>query len=95
MAAYCRGEGLTTSGFGYWKRQLEQQGPGPEATEGEIRGVRMARVRRRCEEAEPASGSSRKSLRLMVGRATVEVPAGFDAATLVQVLEVLETRGMR
>jgi hypothetical protein len=41
------------------------------------------------------AGSSSSTLRLILGQTTVEVPPGFDATTLGQVLDVLETRGLR
>ena len=78
--AFCRQRELSSKSFNYWKRKLADSGQRPALALVEVGrlGVRTAATvaPMRIEVAE--------------GRYRVEVTEGFDPATLMRLLEVLE-----
>ncbi len=79
-AQYCREQGLSPKAFCYWKRRYRKN------TEA---GVSLVPVGRHTFHIQQARFSE-SSLVVMAGRYRVEVGAGFDSATLVQLVRALE-----
>ena len=77
VGAFCERRGLATHGFYYWRRVLERRAAG-KATFVPVQVVA---------EASPALTSA---LELVLNGRIVRVAPGFDAATLRQLLTVLE-----
>jgi len=94
-AAFCRRKGFTESTFRYWARRLDELAASTaldEAVSGSASN-RLARVRRRADRPVATPSTVAPALRVTVGDASVEVPAGFDAPTLSRLLDVLSKRG--
>jgi len=82
---WCRRRKVSESAFYAWKRKLaleacEPTVPGPRFAQLVVRDASVSQMR-------PLPGNA--SLRIRLGDTRVEVPAGFDAATLRVVLEAL------
>ena len=77
-AAYCEAENLKLSKLRYWSSQVRKEAKGSAGRSG------FARVRRRSQKEAPMT-----PLQVWCGEMKVEVPSGFDAATLSRLLDVL------
>jgi len=81
QAGYCRQHNLDTRNFQYWKKKMEPK-TGASATLVEVPAGILSR-----------SLSSSHQLCLVVdGRYRIEIPPGFDAYTLGQLIRVLDRR---
>ena len=81
VRAFCARHGLATASFYNWRRVLERR----VAEQPAFVPVQVVA------DATPAGQASALEVLLLDGR-TVRVPPGFDAATLRQLLAVLEGR---
>jgi transposase len=79
---YCDEQGLTPSSLRYWSKRIPRR-----AAVSEDEEVRFARVRR--SDAGKYTEPAGSGVRVRVGRAELEVSAGFDEETLSGVLRVL------
>jgi len=88
IAGYCRHEGLSTSGYHWWKRRLKaRDASGASETLAVAAAFAEVAVARSVSEAGPA-------LEVVVrGGRAIRIGPGFDAETLVRVLDVLERVG--
>ena len=82
-AAYCEAETLKLSKLRYWSSRLLKE----EKESAKRTG--FARVRRRTQEVSREKLPPVAPLRVWCGDMKVEVPSGFDAATLTRLLDVL------
>jgi hypothetical protein len=92
---FCRGQGYSASALGYWSSRLRKEAEAKKE-------VRLARVIRRPSPTLSPEPSAREhaagagsAITVVVGSATVNVSTGFDAATLVAVVDALESRMVR
>ena len=91
-AEYCEQHGLGLSALRHWSQRLRREEEAGDATP-----VRLARVVTRPETAagSEASPASRSALALEVRGVRITVEAGFDHATLADVLGLLGVEGVR
>jgi transposase-like protein len=83
QARFCEREGIAPSTFQYWRRRLREEAGDCVAPSG---AERLVEVRVREEPREPAG----TGLRIVLPSGlSIAVEAGFDAATLQRVLEIL------
>lgn len=74
-AAYCRAKGISGWRFGYWRKALSDENPSAQSGESSFVELR---------------GDSRAAgVFIEAGRWRVRVEPGFDAATLLRVIEAL------
>lgn len=86
---FAEGRDYTVHMLRYWARRIDEEAAAPSAP-----SIRLARVVRAPRDAAPqpieaARQPTGAALVLEVGGARVQVPAGFERATLRAVLEVL------
>jgi hypothetical protein len=89
-AKYCASRDLKASSLRYWSSRIRREtGEALNETFEGGRAPRFAKVQTTKRTPAP----SEVALRLVVADVAVEVPAGFDTATLRRVLEVLRPPG--
>ena len=81
VEVWCRQNQISTSAFYHWKKQLQ----------GQINSPEQPRFVEALVQNNPISGlvGSNDNLLIHLGRTRIEVPAGFDSATIRVVLETL------
>ncbi len=89
--AFCVGRGFTAGGLRHWAHVLKKRGVAVDAGRaGAPPPVRLVRVERSSITSTPSA-----PLTIELGGARVTVPAGFDAATLGAVVDLLRAPGTR
>ena len=83
---FCKAQGLCSSTFRYWKKELSAKGAVPSGPVQELVPVPISIPSPAFPKAEPSD-----SISLTVrGRYHLDIPEGFQPATLEQILLVLE-----
>lgn len=86
-AAYCEAEKLKLSKLRYWSSQLLKEQKASAKRTG------FARVRRQTQQVSREKLPPVTPLQVWCGEMKVEVPSGFDAATLSRLLNILRGAG--
>ena len=88
IVGYCRREGLSASGYHWWKRRLKVH------KESGVSGTMSVAAAFAEVAVVPPEADVRAALEVVVrGGRVIRIGPGFDAETLARVLDVLEVRG--